>query len=87
MIVKCLFVFFGLLHGFTEGQQACQPPLGEPSCVCETPDGAIDLTSLSSHDGSPRYHISIIEMMISKYIILQIHGCTSGREFTISIFL
>lgn len=34
----------------------CSAEVGSPTCVCETPDGVVDLTGLASTDGSPRYN-------------------------------
>lgn len=36
-----------------KSQSACSVP-GQPSCVCDTPDGRIDLTSIANSDGTPK---------------------------------
>lgn len=33
----------------------CKPPAGSPRCVCDTPDGRIDLSSIGNKDGTARY--------------------------------
>ena len=49
------FVFFlGLLVKLSLAQEPCIPPAGKPNCVCDTPGGTIDLSSLSNTDGSAR---------------------------------
>ena len=35
------------------GQINCNA-VGEASCVCDTPDGRIDLTPIANSDGTPR---------------------------------
>ena len=32
----------------------CTPVPDRPSCVCNSPDGIIDLTKIASSDGTPR---------------------------------
>ena len=36
-------------------QSQCSPVSGKPGCVCQHPDGIIDLTKIASNDGTPRY--------------------------------
>ena len=49
------FVFFlSLLVKLSLAQEPCIPPAGKPNCVCDTPGGTIDLSSLSNTDGSAR---------------------------------
>ncbi|XP_011403558.1 PREDICTED: uncharacterized protein LOC105312531 [Amphimedon queenslandica] len=50
------FVFFQLvLVGLSSAQQPCIPPSGKPGCVCDTADGTIDLSSISSTDGTAKF--------------------------------
>ncbi|XP_019851288.1 PREDICTED: uncharacterized protein LOC105312529 [Amphimedon queenslandica] len=50
------FVFFQIvLVGLSSAQQPCIPPSGKPSCVCDTADGTIDLSSISNTDGTARF--------------------------------
>ena len=54
MMMRGFVVFLGLLVKLSLAQEPCIPPAGKPNCVCDTPEGTIDLSSLSNTDGSAR---------------------------------
>ena len=43
-----------LVHAQDEPTQ-CPPVAGQPGCVCQHPDGIIDLTKIANCHGKPRY--------------------------------
>jgi hypothetical protein len=54
-----VYIYFLCLFGCfiiaTKCQTACTKVERKPSCVCETEDGLIDLSSVGSDDGTPRF--------------------------------
>ena len=45
-----------LVHAQSATQ--CTPVSGQPGCVCDHPDGRIDLTKIANNDGTPRYIVA-----------------------------
>ena len=68
MKLLLLLVFLRLSSG-----QTCTPPAGRPTCVCETDNGVIDLTSIANTNNKPRLaRCCVTEVGLN---IDQISGC------------
>ena len=53
LALGCLQTYLFLVHGQASGTQ-CPTVPGQPGCVCDHPDGKIDLTAFSNNDGKPK---------------------------------
>ncbi len=53
LAVGCLQMVIVLVSGQATGT-LCPPVAGQPGCVCNHPDGKIDITSLANSNGTPR---------------------------------
>ncbi|XP_011403557.1 PREDICTED: uncharacterized protein LOC105312530 [Amphimedon queenslandica] len=74
------FIFFQLvLVGLSSAQQPCIPPSGKPSCVCDTADGTIDLSSISNTDGTARFS-NIPQSDGDTQFVYSYNPCTSYYE-------
>ena len=75
-----LFAYVCCVKYTVTGQTTCNV-VGQPSCICDTPDGRIDLTSIANNDGTPRCSkISpIIDTFYYIYRFKNIRGETFDR--------
>lgn len=54
MKAQAAILLLFLCAKYGAGQVTCRVE-GKASCVCDTPDGRIDLTSIANKDGAPRF--------------------------------
>ena len=58
MVRLVLLLLLGYSAWLVHGQATvCQGVSNKPGCVCQHPDGVIDLTSIANSGGSPRYKL------------------------------
>jgi len=59
MAVVTLLFLLSYSAWLVEAQNAtqCPPVSGQPGCVCQHPDGIIDLTKIANRNGKPRYSL------------------------------
>ena len=55
MEFKLLLLVYLIFASQISGQDPCTVPSGKPTCVCQTDNGNIDLTTLASYNGNPAY--------------------------------
>ena len=56
MVRLTLLLLLGYSTWLVHGQASVCPGVsGQPGCVCQHPDGVIDLTKIANNGGSPRY--------------------------------
>ena len=53
LAVGCLQMVIVLVSGQPTGK-VCPPVAGAPGCVCDHPDGKIDVRPLANSDGTPK---------------------------------
>ena len=54
----------------------CKAVKGEPGCVCEHPDGTINLTSSANDNGKPKY---VLKKFVCNTISIEMRFC-AGRH-------
>ena len=55
-MVRPILFLLGYLAWLVDGQaRVCPRVSGQPGCVCQHPDGVINLTEIANNTGSPRY--------------------------------
>lgn len=51
--IAFLFVILSVCFA-DDGLTRCDPPSGQPNCVCHRKYGVVDLTKIALNDGNPR---------------------------------
>ena len=61
-MVRPMLFLLGYLAWLVDGQaRVCPRVSGQPGCVCQHPDGVINLTGIANNTGSPRYLVTLME--------------------------
>ena len=61
-MVRPILFLLGYLVWLVDGQaRVCPRVSGQPGCVCQHPDGVINLTEIANNTGSPRYIVTLME--------------------------
>ena len=82
MMMRGFVFFLGLLAKLSLAQEPCIPPTGKPNCVCDTPGGTIDLSSLSNTDGTARYSPSSCSDILCSFSNIPQSDGTGGFTYS-----